>query len=136
MTSPFNAPRNYSAFGGKVNDRHKGVDFDVLEAGDSKASALCVYAGVVSRVKETAGYGKHVVIRHERNGSPFFTWYCHLDNVYVVTGDVLKIGDAVGEIGKTGNVTGEHIHFNLQVPGYGLAGYILPDVVDPLPYFE
>lgn len=135
LTSPFNAPRNYSAFGGKVNDKHEGVDFDVTEPGDSKASALCVYDGRVVKVTQSNGYGKYGIVEHKCNGSFFYTWYCHLDNVYVSEGMTILKGKAVGEIGKTGNVTGEHIHFNLQVPNYGLSGYIVADVVNPLPYF-
>lgn len=97
---------------------------------------MCAYDGVVVKVAQTGGYGKHVKVEHTRNGSQFFTWYCHLDAVYVSSRNILRVGDPIGEIGNTGNSSGEHIHFNLQAPGYGLSGYILPDVVDPLPHFE
>jgi hypothetical protein len=49
-------------------------------------------------------------------------------------GQTIKKGQAVGEIGATGNATGEHVHFNLEAPGWGLDGYIVADVVDPVPY--
>lgn len=137
ITSLFNSPRNYSAFGGKVNDRHEGIDFDVLGGNtNNKSSVLCTYDGIVSAVKTSAGYGKHVIAKHIRNGSVFYTWYAHLDDVYVVENQALLKGDKMGEIGSTGNAYGEHVHFNLQVPNYGLSGYILPNVVNPLPYLN
>jgi len=136
MTSPFNAPRDYSAFGGKVNDKHEGADFDVIGGSvDNKNPVLCVYDGLVVNVGFSSGYGNRVIIEHENNGSLFYTWYCHLDKVFVTQGTTLIPGSFVGEIGSTGNAQGEHIHFNLQVPGYGLDGYIVAEVVDPMPYF-
>ena len=44
------------------------------------------------------------------------------------------MGVEVGEVGATGNSYGEHIHFNLEIPGYGLNGYAVTNVVDPFPY--
>lgn len=90
---------------------------------------------MVAKVGFSAGYGNYVIIKHERNGSPFFIWYCHLDEVYVAENAPTIQGSIIGEIGKTGNVTAEHLHLNLQVPGYGSDGYIVADVVDPMPYF-
>ncbi|MDE8535510.1 M23 family metallopeptidase, partial [Staphylococcus aureus] len=72
---------------------------------------------------------------HSRNGKPFYTWYCHLDTRTAVTiGASIAKGAPVGEVGTTGNVTGEHVHFNLEVPDYGLRGYVVDWVVDPAPY--
>lgn len=136
MTSAFNAPRDYSAFGGKVNDKHEGADFDVIGgSADNKNPVLCAYAGIVVNVGYSAGYGNRVIIEHENNGSLFYTWYCHLDAVYVSEQESVLMGVSIGEIGSTGNALGEHLHFNLQVPNYGLDGYIVANVVDPMPYF-
>ena len=136
MTSPFNAPRDYSAFGGKVNDKHEGADFDVIGgSADNKNPVLCCYGGVVANVGFSSGYGNRVIVEHKNNGSLFYTWYCHLDADFVSEFDPIIQGQSVGEIGSTGNAFGEHLHFNLQVPDYGLSGYIVSNVVDPMPYF-
>lgn len=126
----FNDPRNYG------NGLHEGVDADVIGGeANNKTGVLCTYAGVVDRSLDSAGgYGKYVRVQHENNGSVFYTRYCHLDERYVSVGDTLVTGDAVGEVGTTGNVFGEHVHLNLEVPGYGLSGYVVADVVDPAPY--
>jgi len=136
LTSPFNAPRDYSAVGGKANDKHEGADYDVIGTNpNSKEMVLCVYDGVVERsLDSTGGYGKYVRVVHTRNGRQFYTRYCHLDTRVVSVGAIIEQGDPVGEIGTSGNVTGEHVHFNLEVPGFGLSGYVVADVVDPAPY--
>lgn len=130
MTSPFNAPRNYG------NGLHEGVDYDILTAApDSDEHVLALYPGVVTRVeRKTTGYGNNVIIAHERNGSPFYTLMAHMDAIFVTVGDIVAMGDAIGEIGSTGNSSGEHIHINLEAPNYGLRGYVRDWVVDPAPY--
>lgn len=130
LTSPFNAIRNYGL--------HEGADYDILtHETDSKEPVLCAYPGIVERsLDSTGGYGKYIRILHERNGKPFYTRYCHLDARFVEVGQTIKQGQPIGEIGSTGNSTAEHLHFNLEVPGYGLDGYVVANVVDPEPYFN
>lgn len=126
----FNDPRNYG------NNLHEGLDADVIGGNtDNKVDVLCTYDGtVVYSADSTGGYGKYVKVEHYNNSSVFYTWYCHLDARYVSVGNAVGKGTSIGEVGATGNVTGEHVHFNLQVPGYGLKGYVVDDVVDPYPY--
>jgi murein DD-endopeptidase MepM/ murein hydrolase activator NlpD len=128
LTSGFNAPRDYGP--------HEGADYDVIGTNpNSKELVLCTYDGTVERsLDSTGGYGKYVRVVHERNGRQFYTRYCHLDTRMVQVGQAIKAGQPVGEIGTTGNVSGEHVHFNLEVPGFGLSGYVVADVVDPVPY--
>jgi murein DD-endopeptidase MepM/ murein hydrolase activator NlpD len=129
LTSAFGAQRDYGL--------HEGADYDILGgAADNVVDVLAVYRGTVERVVPagTGNYGNYVRLRHERNGQPFLTWYCHLDKTAVVAGQVVAQGQPVGEVGSTGKVTGEHVHLNLVVPGRGLDGYVVDDVVDPEPY--
>lgn len=128
LTSPFNAPRNYGL--------HEGADYDIIGGGQNNVvSVLCMYPGIVDRsLDSTGGYGKYVRVRHLRNGKTFYTRYAHLDARYVVVGDTVNAGTPLGEIGTTGNATGEHVHINIEVPGYGLPGYVVANVVDPEQY--
>lgn len=129
-TDVFNSPRDYT--GGK----HEGADYDLVGGlANNTAAVLCVYEGVVDGSKDsTGGYGKYIRVKHQRNGRDFYTWYGHLDRRYVEVGRPVKMGDELGEVGTTGRVTGEHVHLTLSVPGYGLSGYIIADVVDPEPF--
>lgn len=130
LTSPFNAPRDYG------NGRHEGADYDIIGGQpDNKVNLLCMYDGVVDISRDgTTGYGKQVRVKSERNGQPFYVRYAHLDGRFVNVGDAVAQGDALGELGATGNANGEHVHVNLEVPGYGLSGYVVADVVNPAPY--
>lgn len=130
LTSPFNAPRKYG------NQLHEGADYDIIGGtADNKVDVLCAYEGVVDMsLDSTGGYGKYVRVRHSRNGRPFYTRYAHLDRRYVQVGQTVSKGQPLGEVGATGNANGEHVHFNLEVPGFGLRGYVVDYVVNPEPY--
>lgn len=132
LSSPFNAERSYA------NKLHEGVDFIIYgSAGDSRVDVLATYEGVVEEAysRET-GYGKAVKIKHQYYGRIFYTTYAHLSQIYVVKGNTVTAGQPIGKIGSTGNSSGEHLHLSLQMPGSGLSGYIIPDVVDPIPWLR
>lgn len=130
LTDPFNAPRNYA------NKLHEGTDYDVTGwEPNSKALVLALSAGAVMFAGyDNTGYGNLVIIRSNQSGQEYRTWYGHMDSILVKAGDNVSIGSPIGEVGATGNANGEHVHVNIQVPGKGLSGYSIPDVIDPTPY--
>ncbi len=70
------------------------------------------------------GYGRVVVVDHGRG---FSTLYAHLSASLVHEGQVLKQGAVIARVGKTGNVTGYHLHF--EVRHYGTP-------VNPIKYLK
>lgn len=58
------------------------------------------------------GYGNYVIVDHA-NGT--YTIYAHAKDVTVKNGDKVKKGDLLGHIGKTGNATAEHLHFEFVI---------------------
>lgn len=133
VTSQFNDPRPYGP--------HEGTDY-APETPGRAANVLSLRGeGLVSRVGFSAtGYGNFVVVRYQykrpNHQFPtfFYIWYAHLKSVSVEPGQRLTINDIIGEMGSTGLSTGPHVHINIQVPGHGLDGYIIDDVIDPEPY--
>jgi murein DD-endopeptidase MepM/ murein hydrolase activator NlpD len=101
---------------------HLGCDIASSPAG-SKPPIFAVQKGVIKRVGfEAGGYGNFVEIDH---GNGLSTLYAHLEEVYVKAGDIVSQGQAIGQMGATGDATGVHVHFEVHVNG---------DRVDPQPY--
>lgn len=88
---------------------HAGVDlrahFIPLYA--SKAGKV-TYAGTMS------GYGKIIIIQHSGG---YETRYAHLDKIGVKKGQYVETGELIGKTGKSGRVTGPHLHFELRKNG-------------------
>ncbi len=89
---------------------HKGVDLTAPMGTD-------VYAAMDGRVIEAGrhkDYGNFVVLDH---GNGVTTLYGHHKLNYVRTGDVVRRGQKIAEVGRTGKATGPHLHFELRLNG-------------------
>lgn len=69
--------------------------------------------GVVIVAEWWSGYGNTVVIDH---GDGLWTLYGHIRNggTVVHTGQTVKRGQKIAEVGSTGNSTGPHCHFEVR----------------------
>jgi len=91
---------------------HRGVDYGgpmntpILAAGDGK---------VIFRGRK-GSYGNTVILQH---GGNITTLYAHLNkfNSKVKNGSRVKQGQTIGYLGKTGRVTGKHLHYEYRVNG-------------------
>ncbi len=82
-------------------------------------------SGTVVEAGWDDAYGNRIVIEHE-NG--YYTTYNHLSDIDVEVGQEVTAGDAIGEVGNTGNSFGAHLHFEVTQGGDGWSG---GDFVDP-----
>jgi murein DD-endopeptidase MepM/ murein hydrolase activator NlpD len=80
--------------------------------------------GIVSDVGNDNAVGKVVVIFH---GFGMTSRYGHLSKVLVKTGQRVKRGDKIAEVGMTGKTTGPHLHYEVKINGIPInpARYIL-----------
>ena len=100
-----------SKFGPRGGRGHHGVDLP-LKIGDP------VYATFDGKVRYSAfsssGYGNLVIIRHT-NGLE--TYYAHLSERCVESGDWVVAGQQIGKGGSTGRSSGPHLHFETRYKG-------------------
>lgn len=92
-------------FSGKIR-YHKGVDVAVCEGTEVCATS----GGTVKESSYNSIGGNYVVLDH---GNGIESYYGHLQNRTVSVGDTVKQGEIIGLSGKTGKVTGAHLHFQL-----------------------
>lgn len=86
---------------------HGGVDI----ANRSLPTILAADSGtVVTAGWSNVGYGNYVIIDH---GNGYRTLYGHMSAIYVVTGQTVGRGSAIGKMGSTGRSTGPHLHFEV-----------------------
>ncbi len=70
-------------------------------------SGKVIYAGW-----DSTGYGNMVLIDH---GNGYKTRYGHMSQIFVVNGQSVGRGSAVGRMGSTGRSTGTHLHFEIYL---------------------
>lgn len=102
--------RFLSGYGPRGRSVHTGVDIKGVKNDTVRAA----FAGTVRMSKFYSGYGNCVVIRH-KNGLE--TLYGHNNVNLVRVGDVVRAGDPIGLIGRTGRATTEHCHFEVRIQG-------------------
>lgn len=94
---------------------HGGIDI-VRPGGSTGCTVVAAESGTVvfSGWKNSAGYT--VIIDH---GDGLKTHYYHMKqgSLKVSTGQKVKQGQAIGQIGASGYVTGAHLHFEVKVNG-------------------
>ncbi len=92
----------------KTPSRHGGIDYAIACGTDVTASN----AGKVDFAGFLILTGNTVVIDH---GLGLKTYYQHMQNVTVKTGDLVDKGQLIGHVGTTGISTGCHLHFQAMV---------------------
>lgn len=110
--------KNYSfpLPGGKVisgygtRGGHSGDDIKTF----AKDTIRAVFDGVVRMSKMYGGYGNVIVIRHSCG---LETVYSHNFKNFVKGGEQVKAGDPIALIGRTGQATTEHVHFETRING-------------------
>lgn len=90
---------------------HQGVDIATISGTPVYAS----YQGEVIIADRRGDRGNVVVIKHEWNNQIVYTTYAHLSSIDVTLGDTIEEGEKLWEVGETGNATGPHLHFQIEI---------------------
>ena len=86
---------------------HYGIDL----AANTGTAIGCFADGTVTAVGESSSYGKYITVTHEGGYS---TLYAHCSKIVASSGDTVKEGQTIAEVGETGIATGPHLHFELH----------------------
>ena len=128
LSSPFGVRNDPITGDGKM---HTGMDFacppgnPIYVTGD----------GTVITVKhDRSGYGNHVEVDH---GFGYVTRYAHMSRIDVEEGQKLTRGDCLGLSGKSGRITGPHLHYEvIYRKDYVNPAFYMDLTIEPDAYFE
>ena len=105
-----------SRFGERVHPitgelkNHNGMDI----ASNMGTTVYAADGGTVVLAEWYGGYGNCIMIDH---GNGYKTLYGHLSYIGVSSGQAVRQGDVIGQVGSTGNSTGPHLHFEVYSNG-------------------
>jgi murein DD-endopeptidase MepM/ murein hydrolase activator NlpD len=107
-TSSF-SPRRFHPISKKYK-RHTGIDYGAPHGTPIHVTA----GGTVEFAGWRGGYGKLVIVRHP-NG--YKTYYGHCSRLLVKKGTRVEQGQTIAEVGRTGQATGPHVHYETRING-------------------
>lgn len=87
--------------------KHAGLDL----VGENKEIRAVMPGTVYRSSYDPDGWGKYLVVK-QTDG--LYAIYCHLSKSYKAAGQIVKAGEMLGVEGATGQVTGQHLHFELR----------------------
>jgi murein DD-endopeptidase MepM/ murein hydrolase activator NlpD len=101
---------------------HRGTDF----ATGAGAPIYAVAAGTVTISEYSGALGQHVAISHVINGHAFTSIYGHMTagSQQMQVGEVVKEGQVVGLTGSTGESTGAHLDFEIDIDGTPVDSFV------------
>lgn len=109
VKGPFSSPFGLRRF---FNDQarrpHSGLDI-------AAAEGVAIHNPSSGIVIDTGDYffnGNTVLIDH---GQGLVTMYCHMSRIDVKPGQKITQGEVIGAVGKTGRVTGAHLHWGVSL---------------------
>lgn len=104
VTSPYGY-RDHPVLGRRI--LHTGVDLKAY----INTPVYSPYSGVVTYAGWMNGYGKIIIID---NGNNYETRFAHLNRILIKKGQKVNKGKVIAKSGKTGRVTGPHLHYEVR----------------------
>jgi hypothetical protein len=101
---------NYGRSGSHWESTHTGTDF----AAGCGTPVVAATDGTVTVRTDASWSGPWLV---QVDSGTVITWYAHMQQVDVTTGDTVIAGQSLGQVGTLGNSTGCHLHFEVRPHG-------------------
>jgi len=119
VTGPYSSPFGLRRF---FNDQprnpHSGLDIAAPEGASIEAPS----AAVVVATGDYFFNGKTILLDH---GHGLISMYCHLSQINVLQGERVNTHDVIGLVGKTGRVTGPHLHWSVSLNNARIDPFLL-----------
>jgi murein DD-endopeptidase MepM/ murein hydrolase activator NlpD len=104
---------------------HTGIDF----VPGFETPIYAIATGKISYLANEGGFGYHMIVDSDVDGKKFQTLYAHMkdkSSKYKV-GQTIEVGEQLGLVGATGQVTAPHLHLEIHIDG-------VP--IDPFPWLK
>ena len=95
-----------------ASKNHKGIDIGASEG----TSIFASHGGIVTKSKKLGNYGNCIILENE----DYKTIYAHCSKLLVDEGEKVMQGQKIAEVGRTGNATGNHLHFEIIKNGQNI----------------
>ena len=83
----------------------------VLATNLKREATINLADGTVTAVGDSSSYGKYLIVAHSGG---FSTLYAHCSKIIASSGQTVKEGQTIAEVGETGVATGPHLHLELH----------------------
>lgn len=100
-----------SGFGNRRRNFHNGIDIPAKKGTPIRASSEGLVIESGSDPKGFSRYGKVIIVQH---ADGLQSVYAHNNKNVVKTGQCVKVGEHIAEVGNSGNATGSHLHFEIR----------------------
>jgi murein DD-endopeptidase MepM/ murein hydrolase activator NlpD len=97
-----------SKYGNRHGRNHDGIDISAKSGTPVRAAEA---GRVIHSGRGLGDYGKVVIVKH---AGRYSTVYAHNRKNRVRKGEFVEKGQVIAEVGKTGNATGPHVHFEVR----------------------
>lgn len=103
---------NARVYNGQLQSFHSGLDYRANESTD----LFSTNEGIIVLAEHLHFTGNTIIIDH---GMGLFTIYGHMSkfNSKMIVGQAVRKGQLLGKAGRTGRVTGPHLHWGLKLHG-------------------
>ena len=114
---------NWHETGPYWSNWHTGTDFSA----PCGTTVYAAHAGTIE-IDSSQGWAGPQLVKVTTGAGSLTTWYAHMQSVSVSRGQTVAAGEPIGQVGKEGNVSGCHLHFEVHLKNGSIYG---PDNVDP-----
>lgn len=116
---PVQGPHSYGEDGARFGAKRKGHTHEGQDVvADRGTPVVAPLAGTIELADYQKGGAGYYIVLDVADGRAFFFAHCRKNTVVVETGASVSAGQRLCDVGRTGDATGPHLHFEIWVGGW------------------